>query len=79
MTPVVGMNGDRDAEVTYLWGLSRGWSVTIILSNTVSPACSTALIKSGVRSCSVISALSLMTVAHEGSFELSFWTVKDIS
>lgn len=65
-------------EGTYFSGLSSGWSVTIRCSKA-SPACSIALISSGVRSVSVTSALSLMTVTQEGSRGWSLVLVRDMS
>ena len=62
----------------YFSGLSSGWSV-IIKCSKASPACSMALISSGVRRASVISALSLMTVAQDGSRGWSLVLVREMS
>lgn len=69
------MSGQR---ATYFMGLSTGWSVTIRNSKSL-PACSIAWINSGVRSVSLISAFSVMTVTHEGSLGLSLEKVIEAS
>lgn len=70
--------GETGAGGTYFSGLSAGWSVTMRCSNA-SPACSIALMSSGVRSVSVTSALSLMTVAQGGSLGWSLVLVREMS
>ena len=65
-------------QIAYVNGWSIGWSVMIKWFNN-SPASSTALMSSGVSRKSVISALSLITVAHAGSFALSLVVVIETS
>lgn len=63
---------------THVLGWSMGWSVTTRASKA-SPASSMALTRSGVRSVSVTSALSLMTVVQTGSLAWSRVVVSDRS
>ncbi len=65
-------------NTTHFRGLSMGWSVMMRYSKS-SAADSTALIRSGVSSESVISAFSPMTVVQTGSFGESLVLVRERS
>jgi hypothetical protein len=69
---------DQMVKETYFLGWSMGWSVTTNASK-LSPASLMALISSGVKSVSVISAFSLMTVVQMGSLAWSLVAVRDRS